>query len=308
MAAVAAAAAKVKPVAEREVTVVRTFDAPRDLVFIMWTDAKHLAAWWGPHGFDNPKCEADPRPGGKLLIHMRAPDGGVHPMGGVFHDVTPPERIVFTSYVELPDGTRVVESLNTVSFTAQGRKTKVVLHAKARGFTDQATRMLAGMEAGWATSLDKLAGTVARVNRNADAEDQVAIRAIFGDYTNAMFGKTTDLALKHFAQDVTDYNLAPPLQHRGIDRIGLQAWFDGWAGPVGWALGELTVDVGGDTAFAYGLGHMMGTKKDGEDVDLWTRLTVCFARRDGVWKIVHQHTSVPFMMDGSFKAAVDLTP
>ena len=88
------------PIAEREVTITRVFDAPRELVFSMWTDAKHLAAWWGPHGFDNPKCEADPRPGGKLLIHMRAPDGGVHPMGGVFHEVTPHERIVFSSHVE----------------------------------------------------------------------------------------------------------------------------------------------------------------------------------------------------------------
>ena len=69
---------------ERDITVTRVFAAPRALVFSMWIDAKHLAAWWGPHGWDNPECEVDPRPGGKILIHMRAPDGGVHPMGGVY--------------------------------------------------------------------------------------------------------------------------------------------------------------------------------------------------------------------------------
>ena len=49
--------------------------------------------------------------------------------------------------------------------------------------------MLAGMEAGWSQSLDKLAAHAARANGNADADDQAAIRAIFGDRTNALFGK-----------------------------------------------------------------------------------------------------------------------
>ena len=168
--------------------------------------------------------------------------------------------------------------------------------------------MLAGMEAGWTTSLDKLAGHAARTNGNQDAEDQVAIRAIFGDRTNALFGKVADLAVKHFAPDVVSYDLPPPLRHVGIDKASIQKWFDTWDGPIGWAMGELDVKVSGDLAFAYGLGHMMGTKTDGAKADLWTRVTVGFARRDGRWQITHQHTSVPFLMDGSFKAAVDLKP
>ena len=297
-----------KPVVAREVTITRVFDAPRALVFSMWTDAKHLAAWWGPHGFDNPVCEVDPRPGGKILIHMRGPDGGVHPMGGTFHEVAPHERIVFTSFVDLPDGTRVVESHNTVRFEEQGRRTRVILHANAGGFTEFAKNMLAGMEAGWATSLDKLAGVAAKQNGNADAADQAAIRAILGDRTNAHFGKVADLALKHFASDAVTYDLAPPLQYVGADRAALQAWFDTWDGPIGTAFGELEVEVSGDLAVARGLSHMMGAKKDGEQVDLWMRRTVVFGRRDGAWKITHQHTSVPFLMDGSYKAATDLKP
>ena len=296
------------PIAEREVTITRVFDAPRALVFSMWTDAQHLAKWWGPHGFDNPRCEVDPRPGGKILIHMRAPDGGVHEMGGVYHEIVAHERIVFTSYVELPDGTRVVESHNTVRFKERGGKTEVILHAKAGGFTDLAPRMLAGMEAGWATSLDKLAGVAARLNGNKDADDQVAIRSILGDRTNAMFGKVPDLALQAFADDAVSYDLAPPLRYVGTDKAKLQAWFDTWDGPIGWAMGELIVEIGGDLAIARGLGHMVGEKKGGENVDLWTRVTICFARRDGRWKITHQHTSVPFLMDGSYKAATHLKP
>jgi uncharacterized protein YndB with AHSA1/START domain/ketosteroid isomerase-like protein len=297
-----------KAVAEREITITRVFDAPRELVFRMWTDAKHMAAWWGPHGFDCPVCEVDPRPGGKMLIHMRGPDGGVHPMGGVYDEIMPPERIVFTSYVDLPDGTRVLEARNTIRFEEVRGKTKVILHARATGFTDMARHMLAGMEAGWATSLDKLVGAAVREDRNADADDQIALRSILGDRTNAMFGKVANLALQAFADDVVSYDLAPPLRHIGADKARLQAWFDGWDGPIGWAMGELEVDVGGDLAVARGLGHMVGAKKGGESVDLWTRVTICFARRSDKWKITHQHTSVPFLMDGSLKAATHLKP
>jgi PhnB protein len=53
---------------------------------------------------------------------------------------------------------------------------------------------------------------------------------------------------------------------------------------------------------------MTGSKTDGEVVDLWVRCTVCFRRRGSAWEITHQHTSVPFYMDGSYKAAVDLRP
>jgi uncharacterized protein YndB with AHSA1/START domain len=49
---------------EREFAVTRVFDAPRRLVFQAWTDPKRVAQWWGPHGFTNPVCELEVRPGG----------------------------------------------------------------------------------------------------------------------------------------------------------------------------------------------------------------------------------------------------
>ena len=180
----------------------RTFAAPRALVFSMFTDPKHLAAWWGPHGFTNPVCEADAREGGRILIHMRAPDGNVHPMGGIFHEIKPHDRIVFTSFVDMPDGKRVLEGLNTVTFEEQRGRTKVTVHARAEGYVDFAAQMLAGMEAGWSQSLDKLAGHGLRTMGATDADDQGQIRAIFGDRTNALFGKSVDLAVKHLADDL----------------------------------------------------------------------------------------------------------
>src|SRR3974390_123503 len=123
------------PVAEREITLVRTFDAPRELVFSIWTEAKHLAQWWGPHHFDNPVCEADARVGGAILIHMRGPDGVAHVMGGLYQEITPPSRIVFTTAVD-DNGVRILEGHNVGTFEAIGGKTRMTLQSKVSGFTE----------------------------------------------------------------------------------------------------------------------------------------------------------------------------
>ncbi len=83
-------------VAERSFTLTRWFDAPRERVWQAWTDPKQLAAWWGPHGFTNPVVEADVRPGGRLRIVMRSPEGVDFPAVGEFVAIEPPSRLVFT--------------------------------------------------------------------------------------------------------------------------------------------------------------------------------------------------------------------
>src|SRR5260370_7336868 len=80
---------------ERTVVITRTFDAPRELVFKAWTDAKHLTQWWGPKGFTNPVCEVAARPGGALRIGMRPPGAAEHPITGVFREVTAPPPPLF---------------------------------------------------------------------------------------------------------------------------------------------------------------------------------------------------------------------
>jgi len=154
-------AASTKSSMTREVAITRVFDAPRSLVFKMWTDPKHMAQWWGPHGFTNPVCKLDARPGGAILIHMRGPDGIVYPMTGVFREIVEPERLVFTAVAEDLQGNPLLEALTTVTFVEQGGKTKLTVHAKAIGLAPEAPQMLAGMEAGWTQSLERLAELVA---------------------------------------------------------------------------------------------------------------------------------------------------
>jgi uncharacterized protein YndB with AHSA1/START domain len=157
-----AVAAQTKPIAERELTITRVFDAPRELVFKAWTDAKHLAEWWGPKAFTNPVCEFDARVGGILRIHMRAPHGTVYPMKGQIRELVAPERLVFTSVAVDTSGRHLLEGLTTVTLVDEGGRTKMTLHAKAIAVVEEAAAYLQGMEVGWTQSIDKLEAFLAR--------------------------------------------------------------------------------------------------------------------------------------------------
>ncbi len=163
-----------KPVAEREITLIRTFDAPRELVFSMWTEARHLARWWSPHHFDNPVCEVDARVGGAILVHMRRPDGNVHVMDGVYREIVLPSRIVFTTSVD-EKGVRVLEGHNVVTFEEVDGKTRLTVQAKASVFFEPGKFMLAGMEAGWSQSLEKLQALVGLCPRDEQRSDHAIV-------------------------------------------------------------------------------------------------------------------------------------
>jgi len=140
----------------RELTITRTFNAPRALVWKTWTDAKHIEQWWGPKGFTNPVCEWNARTGGNILIHMKAPDGNIYPMDGTFMEIRQPDQIIFTCAALDLKGNRLFEVLNTITFIAEGDKTKLVLHFIVSKITLEAAPHLSGMEEGWNMSLDKL--------------------------------------------------------------------------------------------------------------------------------------------------------
>jgi uncharacterized protein YndB with AHSA1/START domain len=142
--------------AEREVTITRLLAAPRALVFAAWTDPKHLAQWWGPHGFTCPVCQFDARVGGAIRIHMRGPDGVTYPMKGEIRELIPPERLVFTNIALDEHGAPILEGLTTVTFEEEDGKTRMTLRTRAVALVDYAARHLAGMEIGWTQSIDKL--------------------------------------------------------------------------------------------------------------------------------------------------------
>lgn len=140
-----------------DVTIVRTFDAPRQRVWEAWTDPAQVAAWWGPAGFTVPRCEMDVRPGGTFRIDMGAPDGTVFPSEGVFDDVVEPEQLVLVAgAVEDDDGGYMMEVRQTVTFEARDGRTTLTLEARVVEASPDAAEHLEGMEEGWSQTLDKL--------------------------------------------------------------------------------------------------------------------------------------------------------
>src|SRR5439155_21163680 len=143
-------------VEERDLVLIRIFDAPRERVWKAWTDPRQVAQWWGPAGFTNPRCEVDARPGGVLRIDMRGPDGTVYPMAGVYREVVAPERLVFTGSALDEKGKPLFEVLNTVTFAEQGGKTKLTVRAQVvKKIAAVADRYLKGQEQGWSQSLER---------------------------------------------------------------------------------------------------------------------------------------------------------
>lgn len=138
--------------------------------------------------------------------------------------------------------------------------------------------------------------------------DEAAIRAVIDRWLAALRAKRADEVVSHGADGLVAFTLAPPLVTPTEDRSGLQRWFDTWDGPISLDIRDLTIACGGDVAFCHFLSHMSGRKTDGEAPDLWFRQTLGLRRIGGAWKIAHQHESVPFYMDGSFRAAIDLRP
>ena len=102
----------------REILATRTFDAPRDLVFKMWTDPKHIAQWWGPKGFTTTIYEMDVKPGGVWRFVMHGPDGVDYQNKVVYLEIVKPERIVY-SHVSGP------QFQMTVTFAEDGDKTRL---------------------------------------------------------------------------------------------------------------------------------------------------------------------------------------
>jgi ketosteroid isomerase-like protein len=142
-------------------------------------------------------------------------------------------------------------------------------------------------------------------------DDEAGIRALIDERTAAMRARDSARAMATLADDIVAFELAPPLAlgpEAARDEAGLAAWLAGWEGPVGIEIRDLHIEAGGDVGWCRSLNRLHGTLKDGRQVDMWMRSTLAFRREDGAWKIVHGHSSLPFLMDGSYRAAMDLKP
>jgi uncharacterized protein YndB with AHSA1/START domain len=131
-----------------ELAMTRVFDAPRALVWEVWTKPEHLKQWFGPAGFTMPFCEIDLRPGGVIRFAFRGPDGREYPSDGEYVEIDPPARLVWKGIIH-----GGLEVWTEVKFEGQNGKTKLSVHQRY-AFESDATR---GAPIGWGQTLDHLA-------------------------------------------------------------------------------------------------------------------------------------------------------
>ena len=149
---------------ERELVITRVLDAPRELVFKAWTDARLARNWWGPRDYPAIEFEMDARPGGVWRGRLRSVETGQElPLGGVFREVVAPERLVFTFAWE-EEGERGLENVVTVTFAEEASgKTRMTF----RQIPFQSVEERDGHRGGWNSSFDRLADYVTQLDRSA---------------------------------------------------------------------------------------------------------------------------------------------
>jgi uncharacterized protein YndB with AHSA1/START domain len=159
-----------------EFIISRTFEAPRELVWNVWTQKEHLMQWWGPKGFTMEACNLDLRPGGMFHYGMKAPNGMVMWGKFVYREVVPPERLVLVnSFSDENAGvtrhpwsaTWPLEVLNTTLLTEQDGKTTLTMRSIPINATEEERRTFAAghdsMRMGFGGTFDQLATYLANL-------------------------------------------------------------------------------------------------------------------------------------------------
>jgi uncharacterized protein YndB with AHSA1/START domain len=132
----------------------RTLDAPRDLVWNALTDSKQVARWYGGHGFENPVCEMDVRPGGRWHHVMRTPDGVDRTLEFVFIEVAKPEKLAWRNADDSRHG-GPYDNIVTVTLEAAGRQTKWKMVARFASFDDRDAALAIGFTTVLAEGVEK---------------------------------------------------------------------------------------------------------------------------------------------------------
>ena len=142
--------------ADDELLITRTFDAPAALLFALWSEPEHMKRWMGPGDFTCPVAEIDFRPGGAYRGMIRSTKHGDNWFGGVYRAIEPPRRLVFTfAWDEGPPA--AVETLVTITFEERAGKTIQTFHQRPFGTVERRDSHVGG----WTSAFDKLAAYAA---------------------------------------------------------------------------------------------------------------------------------------------------
>ena len=258
-----------------EISITRAFEAPRDLVFRNLVEPALVASWFAPAGYTVTSCSFEARPGGKWRVEFRSPGGRGHVEHGEVLEVERPSRLVFR--LEQRDDRGNVGQRTTVTMELAEKGAHTTLTFRQTGYTKNDVRD-ANAE-GWAECFRKLDATLI-----AERE----IRAVFETWTQD--AHDLDASMEPIADDIHSYEHGPDMEVRGITavRAVCKSGLDVVPPDFRWDVPDLHVVVRDDIAIVWGLNRMHMNGKD-----TMSRGTRLFQKRDGKWKLFHQHLSFP---------------
>ncbi len=138
---------------DQEIVMERVFNAPRELVFKAYTDPNLISKWWGPRRYTTTVDKLDLRVGGVWRFVQHDAGGNEFAFNGVYREIVPPERLSYTFEFEGMPGHVLVE---TVTFEAQGGKTRVTATGLFQSLEDHDGMLQSGMEEGANESYERL--------------------------------------------------------------------------------------------------------------------------------------------------------
>jgi uncharacterized protein YndB with AHSA1/START domain len=148
---------------DREVAMIRIFDAPRDLVFKAWTQPDLLKRWlYGPEEWPLAVCKIDLRVGGTLRFEWGPHEGKYMGMSGVYREIVSPDRLLFTEVWD--DNWTGGETLVTITFGERAGKTTMTQTVQYSSREARDAALKTGMTRGAAQAFDRLAEILAAKN------------------------------------------------------------------------------------------------------------------------------------------------
>jgi uncharacterized protein YndB with AHSA1/START domain len=150
-----------RSVADNELLIVRTFDAPPSLVFALWSDAEHMKRWMGPKTFTCPEATIDFRVGGAYRAMIKSAAHGENWFGGMYREIVPDRRLVFTFTWENEGPAAGVETLVTITFEERDGKTVQTFHQAPFSNVERRDSHVGG----WSEAFDKEAAYAEKIAR-----------------------------------------------------------------------------------------------------------------------------------------------
>jgi len=215
---------------DREITTTRILNAPRDLVFEVWTDPKHIAKWWGPYGFTSTINTMEVKPNGKWSFIMHGPDGTDFQNEIIYREVVKPEKLVYDQLLG-------VHFHVTVTFAEEGNKTRLTMQvlfdtAEERDRKVKEVRAIEGQK----QTLNRLEAYLTFSGR-ANNSDELLITRVLNAPRDLVFSVWTEP--KHLAQ---------------------------WWGPKGFTMNKITMNLQPGGTFHYAMNAPSGEEMWGKFV------------------------------------------